>query len=331
MISATSVNINSRAKSFFEKNRPVLIFLAKLVIAGGLLAYIVSRVSLVEILAALKAANPVLIGVAFLLVFLNLYLQYLKWKLVCEKILDVSDGKKIMYSLFQGLAAGSFTPARVGEYFGRAMMFKDKPFMQVTVATVVDKFFLLVVVAFAGAISSIFFIYYYYDLSLAITITFVILVISVLSLLVYLALNPRLLKNSMFEKLLASKKLSVFFSKISVIKKMDRKFSIKLTIITLLFFVCIISQYAILAAAFSNHMNFMNFAWAGMLVMFAKSVVPPVAIADLGVREGASVFFLAKFGEIQSVGFNSSIFLFLLNILFPAIVGLFLLLKKNNA
>ena len=76
--------------------------------------------------------------------------------------------------------------------------------------------------------------------------------------------------------------------------------------------------------------NFLSYIWAGSLVLFAKTIIPPVAIADLGVREGASVFFLVKMGESSSVGFNASIFLFIINVLFPAIVGMFLLLKKNN-
>ena len=64
--------------------------------------------------------------------------------------------------------------------------------------------------------------------------------------------------------------------------------------------------------------------------MFAKTIIPPISLGELGIREGVSVFFLNKFGEAQSAGFNSSIFLFLINILIPSIVGLFLLFKKND-
>jgi len=331
MVTASTLNNTGRIKEFYGKNKSIIIFLLKLIIAGGLLTFIISRISLSEIVTAIKFANLTLIGVAFLLVAMNLFLQFLKWKLVCGKILDVTDNKKILISLFHGITAGSFTPARVGEYFGRAMMFKDKPFIQVTMATVVDKFFMLIVVAFVGALSSIMFLYSYYNLALLTAVGLLILAFTVLGFLIFLTMNPRLWENAIVEKLSVSKKIASFFEKISILKKMDLKFSLKLSLITLLFFICIISQYAILAAAFSNHWNILDFAWAGMLVMFAKSIVPPVAIADLGVREGASVFFLSKFGEIQSVGFNSAIFMFLINILFPAIIGLFLLFKKNDA
>lgn len=330
MISGESLNTKSGPKEFFARNRQAIIVTFKLLIAAGLLAFIISKIHPSEILSAVESANPTLIGVAFLLLFVNIYLQFLKWKIVCGRILGVSDNKTILISLFHGLTAGSFTPARVGEYFGRAMAFRDKPFMQVTVATVVDKFFLLLVVALAGAVSSVMFLHYYYNLSLPATTGLLLLVAAVLYLLVYVFRHPGLWNNPLFDNLPVSGKISSFLEKLSVIKNLDMKFSIKLGAVTGLFYICIIAQYVILAAAFSNHMDPLHFAWAGMLVMFAKSIVPPVAIADLGVREGASVFFLAKFGEIKSVGFNSSIFMFLINILIPAIIGLFFLLKKND-
>jgi len=74
----------------------------------------------------------------------------------------------------------------------------------------------------------------------------------------------------------------------------------------------------------------MNYLWAGNLIMFVKTVIPPISLGELGIREGASVFFLTKFGELPSVAFNASIFLFLINILLPALVGLILMLKKND-
>jgi uncharacterized membrane protein YbhN (UPF0104 family) len=100
--------------------------------------------------------------------------------------------------------------------------------------------------------------------------------------------------------------------------------------ISIAFYTCFILQFALLAAAFSGHFNFIHYIWAGNLVMFAKTIIPPVSLGELGIREGASVFFLHIFGEPNSAGFNASIFLFLINMLIPSVIGLFLLLKRNN-
>jgi len=46
--------------------------------------------------------------------------------------------------------------------------------------------------------------------------------------------------------------------------------------------------------------------------------------------EGASVYFLTQMGETASVGFNSSIFLFIINLLIPALIGVGMFLRKND-
>lgn len=65
-------------------------------------------------------------------------------------------------------------------------------------------------------------------------------------------------------------------------------------------------------------------------MMFAKTVIPPVSLGELGIREGASVYFLTILGESASVGFNASIFLFFINVLIPSLIGFILLMKKND-
>ena len=96
-----------------------------------------------------------------------------------------------------------------------------------------------------------------------------------------------------------------------------------------MFYVCFIAQFALLVSAFSLHANFINYLWAGGLVMFVKSVIPPISLGELGIREGVSVYFVKQLGENAAVGFNASISLFLINILLPALIGLILLLKRK--
>jgi hypothetical protein len=59
----------------------------------------------------------------------NLYLQFVKWKITCDYFLDERQNKNIAVSLFQGFTAAPFTPYRIGEYFGRAIIFKEKPIL----------------------------------------------------------------------------------------------------------------------------------------------------------------------------------------------------------
>ena len=315
---------------FIEKNKSVLLFLLKIIIAGGLLYLIISRVEFSEIIAGLKTVNINLLILALIFSGINIFLQYWKWYVVCEKILGAKNKKKILISLFQGISGGSFTPARVGEYFGRAIAFKDKSLTQVSIATVVDKFFLLAVITVVGSITSVLFLHFYYQLNIYITISLLSGILLVSYLVVFILINQGNWKSSLISKINKYEKLSNLLKKLFILKQMDRSFSIKLILITFLFYITIIFQYGVLIAAFSNHFEVINYLWAGTLVMFSKSIIPPVTIADLGVREGASVFFIKIFGEIGSVGFNAAIFLFLINILLPSLIGILFLFKKRQ-
>ena len=112
-----------------------------------MLFFLIRSVEYDKIVNALNNANLYVIGVVVLLGIINIYLQYTKWNLTSREVLGVNDKSKSFRSLFYGFSAGIITPLRVGEYFGRGIEFKDKSLLQVTLATLVDKFFPLLIIA----------------------------------------------------------------------------------------------------------------------------------------------------------------------------------------
>jgi hypothetical protein len=86
-----------------------------------------------------------------------------------------------------------------------------------------------------------------------------------------------------------------------------------------------------LVSAFSGNKNILFFLWAGVLVMFTKSVITPFTFIDFGIREGASIYFLTKMGEVSSVAFNASAVLFFINIIIPSTIGVILFYKRDHA
>lgn len=312
------------------KHKSKLIITAKIVIAAGLLIYLVNQVNPNEIIIAIKDADILFILAALLLLVVNVYLQYWKWKIVCTSLLGINNKKRVLTSLFYGFSAGSFTPGRIGEYFGRTISFKDKSVSDVAVATLLDKTIPLLVITFIGALSSILFLHFYYSVTFFITVSLFIFVFVLSYIFLFLVFNPSIWKNLIISKIKSSKRLVFLVEKLSAIKRIDKNTVYKITAISILFFICILLQYVLLVTAFSHHFDFVNYFWVGILIFFSKSVIPPVSIGDLGIREGASVFFISFIGENGSIGFNASIFIFLINILIPAVVGMFLLFQKND-
>jgi uncharacterized protein (TIRG00374 family) len=316
--------------ALITKHKSKLIIAAKIAIAGGLLIYLINQVNFNAIINAIKDADIFFILAALLLLVLNIYLQYLKWKVVCTNVLGINEKKRVLTSLFYGFSAGSFTPGRIGEYFGRALAFKDKPVSDVAVAAFVDKTISLLVITFIGALSSILFLHFYYHVTFFITASLFIFVFTLSYIFLFLLFNPSIWKNSIIGKIKSTKRLAFLVEKLSALKKINKNTVYKVAAISVLFFICMLLQYVLLVSAFSHHFDFLNYLWVGILIFFAKSIIPPVSIGDLGIREGASVFFISFIGENGSIGFNASIFLFLINILIPAVIGMFLLFQKNN-
>ncbi len=328
------MELTSKSNPFFlkiKKYRPRILSGIKILISAGLLTYLVIAIDYKSIIDAVEDADVLLVIAAFGLSFVNIYLQYLKWKITCSKILEEESKTKVLISLFHGFSGGIITPMRVGEYFGRAISFKDKPFSIVTIATLVDKFFPLLIVTFIGTIFSLIFIYSFYKVSLYLIIALFIIIFTAFYLLILLATSERFWDSMFFLRLNKIKRVSDFVIQVRSLKTLNKKFFTKMTILSLLFYACYLVQYSILVSAFSHHFNSLVYVWAGMLIIFVKTVIPPISLGELGIREGASVFFLTKLGETASTAFNASIFLFLINLLLPSLVGFFLMLKKTNA
>ncbi len=328
------MELTSKATPFFQlikKHRPRILSGIKILISIGLLAYLVIAIDYESIINAVEDADVLLVMIAFGLSFVNIYLQYFKWKLTCSKFLNEENKSKILTSLFHGFSGGIITPMRVGEFFGRAISFKDKPISIITIATLVDKSFPLLIVTFLGTISSLIFIYVFYNVSFYIIVALFIVLFSAFYVLILLVMSEKFWDSVFFSRLRKYKRISDFVTQVKSLNSLDKIFFIRMIFLSLLFYFCYLIQYSILVSAFSHNFNSLSYIWVGTLIIFIKSVVPPISLGELGIREGASIFFLTKLGETASTAFNASIFLFLINLLLPSLVGFFLMLKKTNA
>lgn len=313
------------------KKKSVLFFLLKIIIAAGLLLFLIFKINFSEFAEVLKHAKLSFLIIGFSLLSVNLFLQYKKWELTCGNYLQENNKRKILYSLFAGLSAGTFTPARVGEYFGRAVAFKNKPIIQITVATFIDKFYPLIIIAIVGSISSVLFIYYYYHAAIYIALLLFLLLFIIFYGAIYLLVKPGILDSILIKIFPENKKINSLRETINMFRNTDRRYSVKMLILSVLFYLCYIFQFSFFIAAYAGHYDLIHFFWAGNLVMFTKSIIPSVSFAELGIREGASVYFLGVMGFTSIVAFDAAISIFFINVLLPSITGVFFLLKKDNA
>ena len=309
--------------------RKRIVNIAKIGIGLGLLIFLIYYIEPSRIKETFLKANKIYFFMAFLLLPLNLYLQYFKWEILSSKYFGITAKGKIWLSLFYGISGGIFTPMKSGEYFARALPYKNVKVLDVILATLVDK---LIPIFFVVIIGGTFFIIYLKSL-LGFSIIATIILIVVYKMLVivplYLVFGNGKTSIKLRGWLNSKKYFEKVLSRISFLKEMDRVTLIKLVTASFFYHLTFTTQMTLLLSAFSGEFNFALFFFAANLIIFAQIVIPPIALGEVGVREGAAVYFLQNLGFSGAVGFNAAISLFFINLLLPSIVGLLLLLKRN--
>lgn len=325
-MNSDSTTLTSKPINYKSK----IIFSVKLVITVLLSIYIISYVQLQAILDSISHSNILFLSLSLILLIPNIYLQYLKWQLTCRQLLDENDNSKIIISLFYGFPPAVFTPARTGEYVGRALAFKDRPFVEIIIATFIDKLYVILVTFLLGAIGAFLFIRTYYQSDNFVSIPFLITFLALAAFaIVLLFANEEWMFNKV-SSILKFKFLLQIREKLLILKKTTAGYSLKMFLVSILFLLCYLLQFMLLICAFSNHFDLLNYFWAALVIMFTKSILSPITIGELGIREGAAVFFLTQMGELSSTALNASLALFFINIIIPSLISLSLLFLKND-
>lgn len=324
-----TMNINGTTNLSFSR-KELLIFWARIIIAAGLLIYLIIKYGSFNFREVFGNLNYYVFSFAAMLSLLNIYLQFLKWKLLCNVCLNENDKKSIISSLFYGFAAGSFTPARLGEYFGRGLAFKNSSISAVAITVMIDKLFNLFFIFLFGSISMIFFIDFSLHLEKFVSVSLFLILLLLFVFIGILLVNEHLWKNVFYKTLNKIAIIQKLADQLRILKNLERKVLLKLSFFSFMFYICFIIQYGLLVSSFTNSMNFIYHLWAGTLTIFVKTIVPAITFGELGVREAASMYFVSEFGFNEQIGFNAAFLLFVINILIPSLIGLFLLFRRRK-
>lgn len=302
---------------------------AKILIGLGLVVFLTFYVEPKSIYETYKKADKIYFLIAFLLLPLNLGLQFFKWKILSKEYFGINDNNKVWLSLFYGISGGIFTPMKSGEYFARALPYKNVKVLDVILATIVDKF---IPIFFAILIGGTFFIIFLKNLigfSAESAFGFIILYKIIVLVPLFLLLGSSSISQKMRKWLKTKRYFESIIKRVAFVKMLSSKTLFTIIVISLLYHLTFTTQMSILLMSFSGETNFIMFFFIANLIIFAQIIIPPIALGEVGVREGAAVYFLQNLGFIGAVGFNAAISLFFINLLIPSIIGLTLLLKRE--
>jgi len=315
-------------KISLSKKEKIFLF-AKLVVAGAILIYLTRKFESFSFKELFTAHNlPMMLSV-FLLTCFNIMVQLNKWHLVFNELVGKISFKKIAHSFFVGVATGSFTPGRFGEYFGRSFIIKEYSGSEVITASIVDKLSNMVILIFSGLGTALWYVKYTESISMASYILGLALWGILLLLFIFFAMQ-RSSAAYIYKRIEKVKLLNKIFFHLQILKKVRTRTVFLQLFFSFLLYGIIAFQYGMLTAGFSEKPIEVSFLFVGILTLFVKSFIPSISFGDLGIRESASIFFITGIGLPPEVGFLSAISIFLFNILIPSAIGLVILVISKR-
>lgn len=258
---------------------------------------------------------------AFVLVFLNIFLEAIKWKYQVRPIEIISKWKSFL-SIFTGMTAGMFFPNRMGNFLGRIFMLEKGNRIKAAMVTIVGGMAQMIATVSIGLIASIFFVKKY-------SVFIIIAATLTITLLLLIYFNIYLLKY--FKFLIPKKfkeKTEEYFEVFSLYDKTEL---LKILMISFARYFLYTFQFVILIWAFGVPLNYFNAMIPIAMTYLAMMIVPFITITEIAVRGSVSVVIFEKWlimnGIDYSFGmmvFSASSLLWIFNIAIPAIIGLFM-------
>ena len=262
--------------------------------------------------------------VVILMMFLNWFLEALKWRFLISKIEKISIGLSIR-AIFSGITIAAFTPNRVGEYGGRVFCLKQADRMQAVLITVIGSMAQLLTTIFFGSVGLLFLPKYNKDIStmlLASDLSYpiiVFLLISLNAMLLFFFLNTH--------------KLSVFLSKLKCLKKYDKYHEVfsfynsgelaRVIYYSIARYIVFTSQFFILLHFFDVNINYSDAIVLIMVMLLMVSVIPTIAITEIGIRGSLAIFLFGLVSSNDAGILSATFIIWIINLLLPALIGTF--------
>ncbi|MDA3884988.1 MAG: lysylphosphatidylglycerol synthase transmembrane domain-containing protein [Candidatus Delongbacteria bacterium] len=308
-------------KMIFNKRN---ILILKLIISITIIAVIFFDIDPDELKFIFNNSNKNYMILALLLLPVNIFLQFAKWKYLISKVSETKTSSKlILTSVFLGISFGFITPGKVGE-LGKLFVIRNVDKMKLLSMSILEKIYdVLPVIAF-GVISIPFLPHLFFTDSSLMQFNLLIITMVVAVIIIFILLHPGLIKlivsyvkNNFFSK---STRFVKFNEGIQGFTKTNAR---TLSLFSLALFLVYTSQFVLLIFAFGEiaiHLAYIG-VWSAMLI---KTFLP-ISLGDIGVREGTAAYVFGLMNFPKEAAVSAGFMLFVINILIPASVGVFLI------
>ena len=278
-----------------------------------------------KLISSLDSKNVGLVlTTIFLLMFLNWFLEALKWKFLVQRVEKISTWKAVE-SVFCGLTWAIFTPNRIGEYGGRVFFLSPRRRIMGVVAMGVGAFAQMVVTNVLGSLAILWFIGRFVELNILLyySLSFLVFIFCGFFLLFYF--NIRWL-DGLLSRISFIKPFKRFFGILARYRKRDL---LRVFMYSISRFAVFSTQYYIIIHLLIPEIQLFEMLMMIFILFFVQSALPSLDLLDVGVRSMTATYFFAFITSQEVAIMAATACIWLINLIIPAILGSVFVLKLN--
>jgi uncharacterized membrane protein YbhN (UPF0104 family) len=259
-----------------------------------------------------------------ILMFINWFLEAMKWQFLVSKIEQISMWKAVE-SVFCGLTWAVFTPNRIGEYGGRVMFLSPRKRIPGVAAMGVGAVSQMMLTNVLGAAALLWFIGKYVPLSfwLHYALFFLACVFCVFFIAFYFNIK---VVNTVLQSISWLKPLHRFFVIFSRYKRPDLS---EIFLYSLARFIVFTSQYYLVIHMLIPSIPAVEIIMMTFILFFVQSALPSLDLFDIGVRSMTATYFFGYVTNQDVAIMAATTSIWLINLIIPAILGAVFVFKLN--
>lgn len=277
-------------------------------------------------LIELVKTNGFNFNIFFILIFaiINQIVEALKWKYAMSSIEKVSLYKSLA-SVFSGISIGIFTPNNIGEYGGKILYLKDQNRGAGLVVNFITSTSQLVITLTVGLLAFLFFFEKYIPSENIVLNILTYTIVAFICLLLHLFININRL-SIYADKI---KYLIKFKKYIQVFDQFHSKKIVVILLLALFRYAIFSTQYLLIINYVAPTLSLSSILMMTSLIFLTQSILPSFAITEIMMRGSVAAFFFAYISNDVLSMVASAFSIWILNVILPAIIGSYFVLKAN--
>jgi len=256
----------------------------------------------------------------FVLMTFNWIVEAVKWKLLINKNEQISLLGSLK-AVVSGIALSIITPNQIGDFAGRIIHLKKFDKIKGTLVTVIGHTSQVILTLFFGLLA---FTNLLFDKNL-ITVT-IEKWFYIISSILFAGAFFGYLNIRNFSKIITYEKIKKYVEVFGFYSDIEL---LKVFIFSFIRYLIFILQYSLLLNFFNVEIELTHMAICISAILCAQSFVPSFLLVELGLRGASALYFFTIFSSNTAGILLSAYSLWIINLMIPAVYGLFVILKMR--